>query len=426
MPYLKLSSTLLLIATCFLFKTVVPTKRVTTCESPGNVHFLKCDSGVISVQGGVYGRTDPEICGEGRPPQQLADTECSQEGAVDILKMRCNGKKRCELNIDVFRTSDPCPGIFKYLETNFTCVPPKFFHVLACEDSLAHLSCEEEQVIVVKNAIYGRTDQRTCIFERPPSQVQNDECKGKVKSTVANSCNGEKSCTIRANNANFGDPCGGTYKYLKIIYTCEFASPVQRATTCDSLGNVHRLKCASGVISVREGLYGRTDPEICSEGRPPQQLADTECSQEGAVDVLKTRCNGKKRCELNVDVFRTSDPCPGIFKYLDTNFTCLPPKTFHVLACEDSLAHLSCEEGYVIGVHGAIFGRSDQTTCIFERPPSQVQNDECRGDVKSIVANSCNGEKSCTIRASNGIFGDPCGGTYKYLRVTYVCKHSWN
>lgn len=35
---------------------------------------------------------------------------------------------------------------------------------------------------------------------------------------------------------------------------------------------------------------------------------------------------------------------------------------------------------------------------------------------------SCNGKNSCTIRASNSVFGDPCGGTYKYLEVAYVCE----
>lgn len=33
----------------------------------------------------------------------------------------------------------------------------------------------------------------------------------------------------------------------------------------------------------------------------------------------------------------------------------------------------------------------------------------------------CNGKNSCTVSASNSVFGDPCGGTYKYLEVSYVC-----
>lgn len=39
-----------------------------------------------------------------------------------------------------------------------------------------------------------------------------------------------------------------------------------------------------------------------------------------------------------------------------------------------------------------------------------------------ICLYSCNGKNSCTIRASNSVFGDPCVGTYKYLEVSYVCE----
>ncbi|XP_054647354.1 L-rhamnose-binding lectin SML-like [Dunckerocampus dactyliophorus] len=219
MPCLRVSATLMLIATCFLLKEVVCAERATTCESGANVHLLNCGSGVISVQEGLYGRTNPEICKEGRPPQQLANTQCSQAGAVDVLKTRCNGKKSCELNINVFRTPDPCVGTFKYLETNFTCLPA--ISVLACEDSLAHLFCDVGQVIFVYGADYGRRDRTTCTYKRPPTQVQNAECS-RPSTLVANSCNGKNSCTIRASNAVFGDPCVGTYKYLEVAYTCEY------------------------------------------------------------------------------------------------------------------------------------------------------------------------------------------------------------
>ena len=38
-----------------------------------------------------------------------------------------------------------------------------------------------------------------------------------------------------------------------------------------------------------------------------------------------------------------------------------------------------------------------------------------------IVNGNCNGRRSCTIHANNGVFGDPCGGTYKYLEVSWTC-----
>uniref|UniRef100_A0A8C4IJR0 SUEL-type lectin domain-containing protein n=1 Tax=Dicentrarchus labrax TaxID=13489 RepID=A0A8C4IJR0_DICLA len=169
-----------------------------------------------------------------------------------------------------------------------------------------------------------------------------------------------------------------------------------------------------GVISVQAALYGRADNETCGEGRPQQQLANTECSLEGTVDILKKRCDGKKVCEINIKVVRTSNPCPGIYKYLETKYT------FRLVTCERSLAHLFCDVGQVIFVYGADYGRRDQTTCSYKRPASQTENVYCSHPT-SKVADSCNGKNSCTIEASNSVFGDPCVGTYKYLEVAYTC-----
>ncbi|XP_056241397.1 L-rhamnose-binding lectin SML-like, partial [Seriola aureovittata] len=132
------------------------------------------------------------------------------------------------------------------------------------------------------------------------------------------------------------------------------------------------------------------------------------------------RCDGKKVCELNTNVIRTTDPCYGIFKYLETNYTCFPAN--HLVTCEHSSAHLHCDEGQVIFVYGADYGRRDRTTCSYQRPTSQILKVLCSNPT-SKVAEICNGKNSCTIRASNSVFGDPCYGTYKYLEVAYVCQY---
>ena len=60
--------------------------------SPFQSYFLIAlsvtDSGVISVQAALYGRADRDTCSEGRPPQQLTNTKCSQQGTVDVLRRR--------------------------------------------------------------------------------------------------------------------------------------------------------------------------------------------------------------------------------------------------------------------------------------------------------------------------------------------------
>ncbi|GAA6223454.1 L-rhamnose-binding lectin CSL1-like [Lates japonicus] len=91
-------TTLLLAATCLLTTAVVSTERAVTCDDSHNVQRLSCGVGsVISVQAALYGRADDETCSEGQPQSQLSNTECSQDGTVDVLKRRCDGKKECEV-----------------------------------------------------------------------------------------------------------------------------------------------------------------------------------------------------------------------------------------------------------------------------------------------------------------------------------------
>ncbi|XP_031142412.1 L-rhamnose-binding lectin SML-like [Sander lucioperca] len=217
---LGLSTTLLLAATYVLLSPGVATETVTTCEV-NTVHRLSCDGGVISVQEVLYGRADSVTCGEGKPQEQLVNTECSLEGTVDILKKRCDGKKVCEVSLDVFGTRDPCQGTFKYLQTKYTCLPA--IHHVTCEHSLAYLQCDEGQVISVYGADYGRRDQSTCTYKRPASEIQKTDCSRPV-STVSDSCDGKNSCIIKASNSVFGDPCYGTFKYLEVAYVCVYPS----------------------------------------------------------------------------------------------------------------------------------------------------------------------------------------------------------
>ncbi|XP_072306359.1 rhamnose-binding lectin-like [Eucyclogobius newberryi] len=411
----------------------VSTERALTCDDVGNVQRLSCGSGVVVVTEALYGRAESLSCSEGRPHGQVIQTQCSQAGAKKLVKTRCDGKSECELNMDLFRTSDPCYGTYKYLDTNYTCFPAH--QTVACEQSLAFLRCDEGQEINVYGADYGRRDSMTCAYKRPQSQIQNTDCYSPAPK-VAQSCNGKNSCVIRASNSEFGDSCGGTYKYLEVAYVCQYpfnfiqialmllrTISTERALTCDDVGNVQRLSCGSGVVVVTEALYGRAESLSCSEGRPHGQVIQTQCSQAGAKKLVKTRCDGKSECELNMDLFRTSDPCYGTYKYLDTNYTCFP--AHQTVACEQSLAFLRCDEGQEINVYGADYGRRDSMTCAYKRPQSQIQNTDCYSPAPK-VAQSCNGKNSCVIRASNSEFGDSCGGTYKYLEVAYVCQYPFN
>ncbi len=72
------------------------------------------------------------------------------------VSYRCNGKSVCELNINDVRSSDPCPGIHKYLETNYTCFPASqlndnlFKHLLNLFKKANSVGCDQFKHCVVK------------------------------------------------------------------------------------------------------------------------------------------------------------------------------------------------------------------------------------------------------------------------------------
>uniref|UniRef100_A0A3Q1GC97 SUEL-type lectin domain-containing protein n=1 Tax=Acanthochromis polyacanthus TaxID=80966 RepID=A0A3Q1GC97_9TELE len=138
------------------------------------------------------------------------------------------------------------------------------------------------------------------------------------------------------------------------------------------------------VISVLRAVYGRQDKITCSYGRPASQIQNDHCS----------RLSGK--------VAERS-------------------KEIYSVTCENSNAHLTCGEGHTLSVLRADYGRHDKTTCTSTRPFFQTQYTCCSGPTGK-VAERCNGRMSCSIKASNSEFGDPCRGTYKYLDVTYTCE----
>ncbi|XP_063319667.1 L-rhamnose-binding lectin SML-like [Pelmatolapia mariae] len=173
-----------------------------------------------------------------------------------------------------------------------------------------------------------------------------------------------------------------------------------RVVTSNGL-NVHRLSCVGGRIIVRSAVYRCGGEVICSQG--------------DAENNVRNSCDGKTVCDIKSNI--TYDP--GVCKYLETTYDCFP---HYSVTCEKSQANLQCGEGQVIVVSWANFGRRDTTTCP-DGDPDHVKNVNCLSpNSGEYVTNRCNWQNSCTVGASNTVFGDPCGGTCKYLEVFYTCQ----
>ena len=90
-----------------------------------------------------------------------------------------------------------------------------------------------------------------------------------------------------------------------------------------------------------------------------------------------------------------------------------------VIICEEKRGIISCQNGKRIDGLNANYGRLDRHTCLHQA----MSNINCRsGNSLRIVQEKCNGKTSCELHVNNNLFGgDPCGGTYKYLKVKYRC-----
>ncbi|XP_016517442.1 L-rhamnose-binding lectin CSL3-like isoform X2 [Poecilia formosa] len=97
---------------------------------------------------------------------------------------------------------------------------PTIRSVVACEESMAGLVCENEPITVI-SATYGRSDQTTCSNGIPDDQTKNTDCAMKTN-LVVQRCEGQFLCPVFVSSSVFGDPCVGTYKYLEVKYICEF------------------------------------------------------------------------------------------------------------------------------------------------------------------------------------------------------------
>merc|ERR1711915_142054 len=187
-----------------------------------------------------------------------------------------------------------------------------------------------------------------------------------------------------------------------------------------TVGAKHSVACEHGhlklacqsftVIQPTKANYGRLNSSIC--GHQPL----TTCRAPKTLEIVKKSCEGKKACIVKASNKVFGDPCPWTYKYLEVDYECGPGPD-HVVACELNNLKITCKKGTVIQAVKANYGRLNAIVCGHQplttcRAPKTLE----------IVKKSCDGKETCTVKASNSVFGDPCPWTYKYLEVDYECR----
>lgn len=93
------------------------------------------------------------------------------------------------------------------------------------------------------------------------------------------------------------------------------------------------------------------------------------------------------------------------------------PKSLTV--CEGKKATLTCKRGRKIKIVKANYGRLNKRVC----KRKNVSNTKCKAAKSmTVVRKACDRKTSCVLHANNGVYGDPCKGTDKYLVVKFKCE----
>merc|ERR1712235_155742 len=82
-------------------------------------------------------------------------------------------------------------------------------------------------------------------------------------------------------------------------------------------------------------------------------------------------------------------------------------------------AQLECEDGLVIRINSATYGKPTQDQCI--RSNQQNKNCGSSADHTAYAQSKCDGEQACTYHGTNNVAGDPCHGVAKHTVIEYSC-----
>ena len=105
-----------------IFTVVDVSKFTRVCQYSSTL--LNCPTGsVIKIQRGFWGRKQRDVC------RFVSIIDCGLDTVPTVtkkLRQQCDGSWSCkvEASNDPKHFGNPCLGVYKYLEVNYTCVHP--------------------------------------------------------------------------------------------------------------------------------------------------------------------------------------------------------------------------------------------------------------------------------------------------------------
>ena len=262
-----------------------------------------------------------------------------------------------------------------------------------------------------------------CVTSEKPVSGLLCQNTSALMSYVQRRCDGLRSCSASLTERNFDDPCAGTWKSLDVYYTCTQVrshradfdiSKIARypegtfMNLCCSERNEERILYIRNATYRMRSYYARNSPHGL-------RTQTGHCTRQDALSTVRGMCQERTSCIVPAITDIPGDPCVGLNKVLETEYFC----TRMSRVCEHSNLSLSCPWGEIIRIVDGFYGRElGSELC----PHPIIDTKNCReASSLSVIKKRCHNQQSCTLSASNDVFGDPCVHTYKYLEVYYVC-----
>uniref|UniRef100_A0A674E366 Protein eva-1 homolog C-like n=1 Tax=Salmo trutta TaxID=8032 RepID=A0A674E366_SALTR len=196
--------------------------------------------------------------------------------------------------------------------------------------------CPPRTTITIQSAFYGRSGpfhpQQGPSYHRPallgtlPLEDDLHCYMSTALQKMLDECQDRRSCKVLVNSRLFGmDPCPSSSKHLIVWYKCrpnEYKSKV----ACEE--ERMKLTCKRGMqIAVYSAMFGRTQQGTLECPTHHRRASSVDCQSGVALQVLMTRCQGKRSCFVRASTQEFGDPCySGTRKYLSVIYGCDPSR----------------------------------------------------------------------------------------------------
>eukprot|EP00794_Sanderia_malayensis_P011287 gene11287-12468_t len=180
------------------------------------------------------------------------------------------------------------------------------------------------------------------------------------------------------------------------------------------------IRCPAGShIRISSALYGRRTKAYCRSGW--MLFARTNCAARSSLHHVNARCKNRQYCSVPAKNWLFGDPCIFTYKYLEVRHRCFgsTAQLHSAKVCEFKTRTISCPFGRQIQIVNAMYGRLNRKDCPYHKHTTTTN---CKASSSlQKTKSACDGKHSCVLKASNGVYGDPCIYVHKYLDVKYKC-----